>query len=420
MTNLLLFTAQSFVTGLWQGAILLTGVAAALRLLPRLTPSIRFAVWSITFVAILAVPLLHLPGQSANPSSPTLRLDPGWALASAACWALLLTFRLSRLAIHALHLRRIWHAATPCTVTPQVQSILDSTMRRPALCSSPDVDAPSVIGFFAPRLLMPDTLLSSLTESELHQIVQHECEHLRRRDDWINLLQKLALAFFPLNPALLIVDRRLGLERELACDAAVVHASVNPFAYANSLTRLAEHRILRQPLALALSAWSRQSELARRVYRLLRPTSKMSPCRARCALVFLGLALAGGAFELTRIPNLIAFTPALTAPLGVASELRDPVEHVRAVAVVYHPPIQPLAEPLNLHAKPARAKRRSLKASVPVNREAIARIAQPPLRLMLTSAPVEVPPHIVQAIWTDFSPTYAAMPFAGGWLILQL
>jgi beta-lactamase regulating signal transducer with metallopeptidase domain len=27
----------------------------------------------------------------------------------------------------------------------------------------------------------------------------HEMEHLRRADDWTNLLQKLALVFFPLN-----------------------------------------------------------------------------------------------------------------------------------------------------------------------------------------------------------------------------
>ena len=40
---------------------------------------------------------------------------------------------------------------------------------------------------------------------------------------------KVALALFPLNPALFWVDRQLSLERELACDAGVVTATAAPF-----------------------------------------------------------------------------------------------------------------------------------------------------------------------------------------------
>ncbi len=71
----------------------------------------------------------------------------------------------------------------------------------------------------------------------------------------MNLLQKIALVLFPLNPALLWVDRRLSLERELACDAGVVASTAAPFDYAHCLTRLAEHRLHRRsagPLACRL------------------------------------------------------------------------------------------------------------------------------------------------------------------------
>ena len=57
-------------------------------------------------------------------------------------------------------------------------------------------------------------MFAKLTLPELRQVVLHECEHLRRRDDWMNLLQKIALAMFPLNLPMLWVDRRLSLERE--------------------------------------------------------------------------------------------------------------------------------------------------------------------------------------------------------------
>jgi beta-lactamase regulating signal transducer with metallopeptidase domain len=66
-----------------------------------------------------------------------------------------------------------------------------------------------VFGFLHPRILIPPALLERLTSPELQQVVLHEMEHLRRRDDWTNLLQKMGLVLFPLNPVLLWVERRL-------------------------------------------------------------------------------------------------------------------------------------------------------------------------------------------------------------------
>jgi len=70
------------------------------------------------------------------------------------------------------------------------------------ICTTTSLQRPSVIGFTKPRILIPDWLFARLTAGELEQIVLHEAEHLRRRDDWTNLLQKICLALFPLNPGL--------------------------------------------------------------------------------------------------------------------------------------------------------------------------------------------------------------------------
>ena len=125
------------------------------------------------------------------------------------------------------------------------------------LCTSSEVERPSVFGFFRPRVLLPEALLERLTPSELRQVVMHEMEHLRRGDDWTNLLQKLALVVFPLNPAMLWVERRLCAERELACDDGVLRASAGRKAYAICLTRLAEYSMLRRSFSLVLGAWER-------------------------------------------------------------------------------------------------------------------------------------------------------------------
>ena len=212
------FIAQAFIAGLWQGLILVFAVALVLRLVPRVNATARFAVWGFAFALAVAMPLLHLPGASirgAHDASVTVHLGAGWGVAIAAVWAILMLVRGAQLLLHTIHLRRIWRQAQPVPVEGAIQALLQRSGRRTIdLCVSIDVDSPSVIGFLSPRLLIPEWLFARLAPLELQQIVLHECEHLRRGDDWINLLQKIGLALFPLNPALLWLDRRLSLERE--------------------------------------------------------------------------------------------------------------------------------------------------------------------------------------------------------------
>src|SRR4051812_40195253 len=250
-----------------------------------MSASTRCAIWFFAFAVVIAIPILQLHGTQAASHATRLpaavvHASPVWALSIAILWGTTSFIRLAQLFTQVTRLRRIWKRATPVCAGPQTHAFLAQS-RTAQLCTSPDVDSPCVIGFLSPRLLIAETLFAKLTESELHQIVLHECEHLRRRDDWINFALKMGLAIFPLNPALLFVDRRLSLERELACDAGVIAHSFDPFEYAHCLTRLAEHRLQRHNLALTLAAWSRQSELARRVHTLLKPMRSLSPMYAR-------------------------------------------------------------------------------------------------------------------------------------------
>jgi len=140
--------------------------------------------------------------------------------------------------------------------------------------------------------------------------VIHEMEHLRRADDWTNLLQKIALVLFPLNPALLWVERRLCTERELACDDSVLRSSCGRKAYAICLTHLAEYSMLRRSLSLALGAWERQSELVRRVHRILRrPVESMSRKQSWALTGSLSAAVLVCALGLSRSPQMVSFVP---------------------------------------------------------------------------------------------------------------
>ena len=122
--------------------------------------------------------------------------------------------------------------------------------------------------------------------------------------------RRLALCFFPLNPVLLWVERRLCAERELACDDRVLRSSGARKAYATCLTRLAEYSMLRRSLSLVLGAWERQSELVRRVHRILRrPHESMSGRQATFVTGSLILGVLAGAIVLARSPQLVSFAP---------------------------------------------------------------------------------------------------------------
>ncbi len=195
--------------------------------------------------------------------------------------------------------------------------------RRAELCVSDEVDRPTVIGFFAPKILIPTWLLEKLTPAELEQIVLHEASHLGRADDWMNLLQKIALVIFPLNPALAWVEQRLCFERELAVDECVLGAfagkSGAATAYASCLVTVAGHRLGRRGLALALGALGRESELGRRVGRILRRGEMMRPTHARLVMGGALMLLLGASVELERCPQLVGF--AAGAPTVAQAEV---------------------------------------------------------------------------------------------------
>lgn len=428
------FTAETFVAGLWQGIALVVAVAVALRLFSRIPASIRFIIWSLTFALVVAIPLFHLHAPArptVHAPSAVFHLSPGWGIAIAMLWAFLSLARLGQFAGQTLRLRRIWKRSVPVAAPDAIRATIDSTRRNVELCTSTDVDTPCVIGFFSPRLLIPHSLFGTLTPSDLHQIILHESEHLRRHDDWINLAQKFALALFPLNPALLFADRRLSLERELACDAGVIARTDAPFDYAHCLTRLAEQRLNSRRLSLALSAWSRQSELARRVYTLLRPIPKFSPAYSRISIAAFSVALTTGAIELAHAPHLVSFAnPVVPMASGIDTVYR-PASPAAAIPVVYKQGLaeQPRATLLKAtmpSGKPA-GKPSSQSAAKHILKQAHrpASAKQPQPRVLRTTAHQSSPyvsNDAVRAYYvtTEFSPSYAAVPFGDGWLIVQL
>jgi Zn-dependent protease with chaperone function len=435
--------ANSFVSGLWQGIVLAAGVALCLRLVPRTTAAVRFAIWTAVFAVLVALPLVRaytLRAGGAPGHGAVVHVDVRWSFAIAALWLMVSLVRAVKLAMSAVRLRGIWKRAVPVEGCDAILSA--AGIRGVELCTSKDVDRPSVIGFFSPRILIPEELFARLTTAEFGQIVLHEVGHLRRGDDWINLLQKLSLVLVPLNPVLLWIERRLCLERELACDDDVLRLTKAPKAYATCLTNLAEHRLGQRrgwrAATLSLGAWERKSELARRVHSILLGGKRMGAAQARVVMGALVLGLLGGSAELARCPQLVSFS---RAALPVPDEARiSSGAGLGYVPVAFHGAVNGTGDRAGV------AHETLLKASMPVDRgihpvsSTVVKhrraVSAPAVRRTRQErAGVREVRRFVTVTWDESEhrgvvlsvtrervifTSYAAVPTAGGWLVIQL
>lgn len=425
---------SNLISAVWEGAILAAGVALCLRLLPRLSPASRSVIWMNAFALLV---LLHaLPamrGQAPIASGlagPRIDLDIRWSFAIAGVWVVLSATRAALLAVSAARLHGLARRAVRMDVSVEIRALLVTRPggREAELCASDEVARPSVLGFVRPRILLPPGLLDKLTAGELRQVVLHEMEHLRRGDDWTNLVQKVALVLFPLNPVLFWVERRLCAERELACDDRVLEAGGAGKAYAICLTRLAEFSMLRRSVSLVLGAWEHRPELVKRVHRLLkRPAAAMGQMQARMAMASLILAAVAGGFALARSPQIVGFARPAAAPTAMTAHADSVVAsayhavNLRQDAGVAHVvqakaimSVQPVP------VVPAKAK--------PLHKRALAHVARPAQKpraddqawVVLTEwNDLAGPPRPV-LLKFDSKGSYAAVPVIGGWLIVKI
>jgi hypothetical protein len=481
--------SAALIAGLWQGIALAILTASLLKFLPRTTATARFIIWSAVFAASATMPFLHLAFSHAEVSNPAkhLLLDARWSYLLAAIWLGASFLRLIRLTVEAVSLRKLWSRAQP--VAPELLEAAalnqggpisaSSRLKRSGversshlfsvhkiqICSTPDVDRPSVIGFFAPKILIPEWLVAQLSATELRHIVLHEMEHLRRRDDWLNLLQKIGLVLFPLNPAMFWIDRRLSTEREIACDDGVLARTNAPRAYAVSLTSIAERRLTlntsRRMVALALGALGagallrRRSEFATRIESILgqRPASRPAVAALLVAGVLSGTAV------MAHAPDLVIFGKVPGSGIASVSSTPDRVLptvpeftptakfETASYRVPEAPPKSKSTKSKSQRTVLAAAGRSLIHPTLATKDVASSRIPQPQHQWMVLTSWEETPTQrlarAVPAIATDeeqgtdavipvsrvivrtvdgrfFVAPYAAVPTQAGWLIVQL
>jgi beta-lactamase regulating signal transducer with metallopeptidase domain len=335
---------------------LLAGIVS--RFSRRQSSSLQFAMWFSALIALTASPFLGdailavpQPSTSSGMTGAPIILPGSWALYIFYLWAALASLFLLRVGIGLWRLHALRKTFIPVDLNELDESVRDTLrcgVSRASLLlfTSERVQVPAAIGLIKPVVVVPRWAIDELSADELKHVLLHEVAHVRRRDSWTNLVQQLVKAVLFFHPAVWWIERRMSLEREVACDDAVLAETASPRAYAECLKHLAERSFLRRSLALAQAVLGQVRQTSMRVARILDAShARGANHRWRTAFSVVVLLIVCGLIRVNE-PHLIAFQN--IAPQAIS----DP-SHVSAITPVSLKTAEAVATCSGTHSSPA-------------------------------------------------------------------
>jgi beta-lactamase regulating signal transducer with metallopeptidase domain len=326
------FAAENLLNSLPFGLAIAGFAWAGARALRKSGSRIRFAIWFAALAAIVVAPWAGALRATSSRIVPALQagalsLPESSARYLFAFWLAGAVLGLLHVALGLFRLRRLRATCVPVELSG-LDSVLRATLtdaqsrRRVTLCVSEAVRVPAAFGYFRPVVVFPKWALSEFAPAELNAILVHELAHLRRYDDWTNLAQKVAKALFFFHPAVWFIESRLTLEREMACDDAVLAANFSARAYAESLVGLAEKSYLRRGIQLVQAAVSHVEQLKLRLAEILRKDrpGQGSVRLGKPSVAILAAGAVLGVYGMAHAPRLVEFdSDSASAPIAVHS-----------------------------------------------------------------------------------------------------
>ena len=244
----------------WQGIAVAASLSLMLRATTRVRASVRYVVCGAALVIVLAIPAVSslsstpvVREYAAQSSTHPLIPVPATPWTSVAAmlglgllWAGAQGFSVCR-ALIRLHRARQAARPFPIDIERQLHHWLRvrGEQRRARLALSDDVGRAAVLGCGAPIIAISPALIERLSIDELDYVIIHEWAHVQRRDDIANLLQVAVRLVAGWHPAVWWIERRLHIEREVACDDTAVAIAGSRKSYANTLVKLSDSSTVR-------------------------------------------------------------------------------------------------------------------------------------------------------------------------------
>jgi beta-lactamase regulating signal transducer with metallopeptidase domain len=325
----------------------------------------RHLIWMLSMVSMIVLPvaLVMLPALRLIPvqvaqSDAAISIqspDARWPLA---LWILGTAIYLLRLAVSHIRARRIAERSSAIERWTRETGI--------AVRISDDAQFTFTCGIVKPVIVL-DAKALTWSDELTRATLLHEAAHVHRGDVAWLLLSQLCTAMYWWHPVVWLVSRQAGVERERACDDAVLLAGVSALEYGSHLASNATVRTVANR-HLAAAMLSHGNGLKGRIANLLDARANHSPLRRRnaiaasasAAIVIVLTASTSQVMSNTPIPVApVVITPAVQLPATPPpspSELKHKTATRKskrrpATAGILH---RPAAQPDSLTGMPVR------------------------------------------------------------------
>lgn len=325
---------------LWQDAIIALCAALVLHALgKRLNAATRHVVLQTVLIAAIAVPvastLPHLAvgsvtqsGSGSVVSGAATSVDhgsnafglrsigivlPDWAVAGiCALWLSAVMFFMLRIALGIAQLSRFIRGS---------ERLADRGGA--SVYASASVPVPIAFGLLRPAIVVPAAIVRSGGE-ELECVMLHELAHVRRRDAWMHIFERVVHAVLFFNPAIVLLLQSIALEREAACDDWALAHSRDASTYTVSLAALAVRTGIAADAPVACAAMGH--EIVDRIERLQDRRRNRSLLLSPVAIGGFVFVLISVALSLQLLAPAIAFSaqPHVSARVAVTSDCTQP------------------------------------------------------------------------------------------------
>lgn len=293
---------------LWQGLAIGLLLALTLKLGRVRRPQVRYVFSVIAFVAMSIAPVVtflvpttsgfkteSVPRSAAQPTivveasllqridsplaegielgnltPPAKRRTEAWIVVSWLIGVALFSTRLLCGWIGVLRLKRRAMQAPDWLEDRAHQLARLMNLACPPLRLSTTVPDAIAVGFLKPMILLPVAWVTEVPVNMLEAIIAHELAHIRRRDLWVNLFQRIVESLFFYHPAVWWLSHRIRTERELCSDQLAVEILQSPIQYAETLEYVARLSHSPRHVSLAVSIGGTRSILLSRVINVLR------------------------------------------------------------------------------------------------------------------------------------------------------
>jgi hypothetical protein len=200
---------------------------------------------------------------------------------------------------------------------------------------------PAVVGWIAPRVVVPADFTERFTPEEQAVVLAHENAHLARQDARANGLVVLAQCLCWFNPLVHLAARLVRLDQELACDAQVVRRY--PAARRRYAEALLKTQIAATPLPLGCYWPARARHPLEERIAMLKTPAPSAPRRLVGFAATLVVCLAGGVAAWASQPAEVIV--AKTAPWSALPAHAAPLAHLTPAAAPAPPAASAAVDP---------------------------------------------------------------------------